>query len=105
MSGGTLFSSEYCPGGQYSRGDIIHSDNVTLTFGGVEYEFGGVEYWTGLLECHAHKYTICSICYDYKLDLKGWQGSSNHHLVYLASHDVRLRLLVLSQQSETHLYS
>ena len=27
MSGGTLFSSEYCPGGQYSRGDIIHSDN------------------------------------------------------------------------------
>ena len=24
---GTLFSSEYCPGGQYSRGDIIHSDN------------------------------------------------------------------------------
>ena len=28
---GTLFSSEYCPGGQYSRGDIIHSDNVTRT--------------------------------------------------------------------------
>ena len=24
---GTLFTSEYCPGGQYSRGDIIHSDN------------------------------------------------------------------------------
>ena len=31
MSGGTLFSSEYCPGGQYSRRDIIHSDNVTRT--------------------------------------------------------------------------
>ena len=30
MSGGTLFSSEYCPGGQYSRGDIIHSDNVII---------------------------------------------------------------------------
>ena len=23
----TLFTSEYCPGGHYSRGDIIHSDN------------------------------------------------------------------------------
>ena len=32
MSGGTLFSSEYCPGGQYSRGDIIHSDNVCLYY-------------------------------------------------------------------------
>ena len=30
MSGGTLFSSEYCPGGQYSRGDIIHSDTVKV---------------------------------------------------------------------------
>ena len=30
MSGGTLFSSEYCPGGQYSRGDIIHSDTGAL---------------------------------------------------------------------------
>ena len=30
MSGGTLFSSEYCPGGQYSRGDIIHSDTVSV---------------------------------------------------------------------------
>ena len=22
---------------------------------------GGVEYWTGLLECHAHKYTASSV--------------------------------------------
>ena len=25
----TIFTSEYCPGGHYSRGDIIHSDTVT----------------------------------------------------------------------------
>ena len=30
VRGGTLFSSEYCPGGQYSRGDIIHSDSGSV---------------------------------------------------------------------------
>ena len=28
MSGGTLFSSEYCPGGHYSLVNIVRGDNI-----------------------------------------------------------------------------
>ena len=46
MSGGTLFSSEYCPGGQYSRGDIIHSDTgrQLYSFDDVDIEHGLLHY-------------------------------------------------------------
>ena len=49
---------------------ITMSNNLKVCeFGGLEWWNGtvewttGVEYWTGLLECHAHKYTISLVCH------------------------------------------
>ena len=62
----------------------------------------GVEYWTGLLERHAHKCTIWFIFHGYNLIFKLYKAGRsqriNDRASYLASHDVRMRLL-----SETHL--